>query len=62
MTCLFIADAGSVTASELVQRLQVSPASVSKAVAFLEDQGLIRQSAVKNARSARATASGLPWF
>jgi len=43
LTCLFIADAGSVTASELVQRLQVSPASVSKAVAFLEDQGLIRR-------------------
>jgi DNA-binding transcriptional regulator GbsR (MarR family) len=43
LTCLFIADAGSVTASELVQHLQVSPASVSKAVAFLEDQGLIRR-------------------
>ncbi|MEY9947930.1 helix-turn-helix domain-containing protein [Kitasatospora sp. GAS1066B] len=41
LTCLFIADAGSLTASELVQHLQVSPASVSKAVAFLEDQGLI---------------------
>ena len=43
LTCLFIADAGSVTASELVQHLQVSPASVSKAIAFLEDQGLIRR-------------------
>jgi DNA-binding GntR family transcriptional regulator len=29
--------------SELVQHLQVSPASVSKAIAFLEDQGLIRR-------------------
>ncbi|MEV4414767.1 helix-turn-helix domain-containing protein [Catellatospora sp. NPDC049609] len=43
LTCLFIADAGSVTASELVQHLQVSPASVSKAIAFLEGQGLIRR-------------------
>jgi DNA-binding transcriptional regulator GbsR (MarR family) len=43
LTCLFVADAGSVTASELVQHLQVSPASVSKAIAFLEDQGLIRR-------------------
>ncbi|WP_406046500.1 helix-turn-helix domain-containing protein [Micromonospora sp. NBC_00898] len=43
LTCLFIADAGSLTASELVQHLQVSPASVSKAIAFLEDQGLIRR-------------------
>ncbi|MEE4490775.1 GbsR/MarR family transcriptional regulator [Streptomyces sp. BE230] len=41
LTCLFIADAGSLTASELVQRLQVSPASVSKAIGFLEDQGLV---------------------
>ncbi|GIG02274.1 GbsR/MarR family transcriptional regulator [Catellatospora citrea] len=43
LTCLFIADAGSLTASELVQHLQVSPASVSKAIAFLEEQGLIRR-------------------
>jgi DNA-binding transcriptional regulator GbsR (MarR family) len=43
LTCLFITDAGSLTASELVQRLQVSPASVSKAITFLENQGLIRR-------------------
>jgi len=43
LTCLFTADTGSLTASELVQHLQVSPASVSKAIAFLEDQGLIRR-------------------
>jgi DNA-binding transcriptional regulator GbsR (MarR family) len=43
LTCLFIAEAGSVTASELVQHLQVSPASVSKAISFLEGQGLIRR-------------------
>ncbi len=43
LTCLFIADAGSVTAAELTQHLQVSPASVSKAITFLESQGLIRR-------------------
>ncbi|MEZ0090787.1 helix-turn-helix domain-containing protein [Streptacidiphilus sp. EB129] len=43
LTCLFIADAGSVTASELVRHLQVSPASVSKAITFLEGQGLVRR-------------------
>ncbi|WP_431965291.1 helix-turn-helix domain-containing protein [Actinacidiphila sp. bgisy160] len=43
LTSLFTADAGSLTASQLVQRLQVSPASVSKAVAFLESQGLVRR-------------------
>jgi DNA-binding transcriptional regulator GbsR (MarR family) len=36
-------DAGSLTAAELAQRLQVSPASISKAVAFLDSQGLIRR-------------------
>ncbi|WP_406862565.1 helix-turn-helix domain-containing protein [Streptomyces sp. HUAS MG47] len=41
--CILTSDAGSLTASELVQRLQVSPASVSKAVAFLESQDLIRR-------------------
>ena len=43
MACLTVSDAGSLTASELVQRLQVSPASVSKAVAFLESQDLVRR-------------------
>ncbi len=43
LACLTTTDAGSLTASELVQRLQVSPASVSKAIAFLESQGLVRR-------------------
>ena len=43
LTCLFTTDAGSLTASELVQRLQVSPASISKAITFLESQGLVRR-------------------
>ncbi|MCX4824483.1 helix-turn-helix domain-containing protein [Streptomyces sp. NBC_01142] len=43
LACLCTSDAGSLTASELVQRLQVSPASISKAIAFLESQGLIRR-------------------
>lgn len=43
LTCLYTTDAGSVTASELVRRLQVSPASISKAVTFLQAQDLIRR-------------------
>ncbi|MEU9700108.1 helix-turn-helix domain-containing protein [Streptomyces sp. NPDC047981] len=43
LTCIFTTDTGSLTAAELVQRLQVSPASVSKAIAFLESQGLVRR-------------------
>ncbi|WUI51943.1 MarR family transcriptional regulator [Streptomyces sp. NBC_00414] len=40
---LYTTDAGSLTASELVRHLQVSPASISKAVTLLESQGLIRR-------------------
>lgn len=43
LACLCVTDAGSLTASELVERLQVSPASVSKAVGYLESQGLVRR-------------------
>jgi DNA-binding MarR family transcriptional regulator len=43
LTCLFTTDAGSLTAAELAQRLQVSPASISKAIAFLESQSLVRR-------------------
>ena len=43
LTCLYTADAGSLTASELVQRLQVSPASISKAITALETMTLVRR-------------------
>lgn len=43
VTCLFTTDAGSLTASQLSQRLRVSPASISKAIAFLESQSLVRR-------------------
>ncbi|MGA5411971.1 helix-turn-helix domain-containing protein [Streptomyces lavendulocolor] len=43
MACLTLTDSGSLTASELVQRLQVSPASISKAIAFLDSQGFVRR-------------------
>ncbi|MGC4853443.1 helix-turn-helix domain-containing protein [Micromonospora sp. DT4] len=43
LTCLFTTDTGSLTASELAQRLTVSPASISKAITFLESQSLVRR-------------------
>ncbi|KUN41112.1 MarR family transcriptional regulator [Streptomyces longwoodensis] len=43
LTCLFTTDEGSLTASQLAQRLQVSAASVSKAITFLESQSLVRR-------------------
>jgi DNA-binding transcriptional regulator GbsR (MarR family) len=43
LSALYTTDAGSLTAAELSGHLAVSPASVSKAVALLEGQGLIRR-------------------
>ncbi|TDP91861.1 GbsR/MarR family transcriptional regulator [Labedaea rhizosphaerae] len=43
LVCLFTTESGSLTAAELVARLRVSPASVSKAVAWLEQRGLLRR-------------------
>ncbi|MEU6039614.1 helix-turn-helix domain-containing protein [Actinomadura sp. NPDC047616] len=43
LACLYTTDSGSLTAAELVRHLQVSPASVSKAITFLEEQDLVRR-------------------
>ncbi|MER6301891.1 helix-turn-helix domain-containing protein [Kitasatospora sp. NPDC001539] len=43
LACFFTSDTGSLTASELAQRLRISPASVSKAIAFLDSQSLVRR-------------------
>ncbi|MFC5183490.1 GbsR/MarR family transcriptional regulator [Actinomadura harenae] len=43
MAALYITDTGSLTAGELAQRLQVSPASVSKAITFLDGLDLVRR-------------------
>ncbi|MER6065440.1 helix-turn-helix domain-containing protein [Streptomyces sp. NPDC001792] len=41
--CLYTTDTGSLTASDLAQRLSVSPASVSKAITYLEGLDLVRR-------------------
>ncbi|MEU7413456.1 helix-turn-helix domain-containing protein [Streptomyces sp. NPDC042638] len=41
--CLYTTDTGSLTAAELAQRLTVSPASISKAISFLEGLDLVRR-------------------
>ena len=43
LACLYITDTGSLTAPELAQRLQVSPASISKAITYLESLDLVRR-------------------
>ncbi|WP_051756869.1 MarR family transcriptional regulator [Kitasatospora purpeofusca] len=61
LTCVFTTDEGSVTAAELVRRLQVSPASVSKAVAFLEAHGLVRRERDERRRE-RYVVDGDVWY
>jgi DNA-binding transcriptional ArsR family regulator len=51
LVCLFTTDSGALTAAELVQHLRVSPASVSKAVGYLEELELVRRE--RNARGRR---------
>ncbi len=43
MACLTLTDSGSLTAAELARHLQVSPASISKAITYLESQDLVRR-------------------
>ncbi|MFE1319638.1 helix-turn-helix domain-containing protein [Kitasatospora phosalacinea] len=43
LAALLLTDSGSLTATELARHLQVSPASVSKAVAFLDEQSMVRR-------------------
>ncbi|MEV0251416.1 helix-turn-helix domain-containing protein [Nocardia sp. NPDC050712] len=43
LTCLHLTDSGSLTAAELVHRLEVSPASISTAVRALEQRDLLRR-------------------
>lgn len=61
LTCLYTTDAGSLTASELVARLQVSPASISKAIAFLESQGLVLRERDERRRERYVADAGV-WY
>ncbi|WP_328958943.1 helix-turn-helix domain-containing protein [Kitasatospora purpeofusca] len=61
LACLTLAESGSLTAAELARHLQVSPASVSKAVAFLDIQGLIRRERGERRRE-RYTVDDDVWY
>nr|WP_328701551.1 helix-turn-helix domain-containing protein [Amycolatopsis pittospori] len=43
LACLAVSDRGILTAAELAHRLQVSPASISNAVAYLETQAMVKR-------------------
>lgn len=62
LTCLYLTDSGSLTAAELTQSLQVSPASVSKAIGELEKQELIRRERDPRRRRDRYVIDADAWF
>ncbi|MFE6049289.1 helix-turn-helix domain-containing protein [Kitasatospora sp. NPDC056446] len=53
LAALFTTDSGSLTSAELVRRLHVSPASVSKAIGYLEDQALVTRERDPHSRAER---------
>jgi DNA-binding transcriptional ArsR family regulator len=61
LACLYTADAGSLTAAELVELLEVSPASVSKAISVLESNGLVTRERGEGRRE-RYVADGDVWY
>lgn len=53
LAALFTTDSGSLTSAELVRRLHVSPASISKAIGYLENQALIKRERDPHSRAER---------
>jgi DNA-directed RNA polymerase specialized sigma24 family protein len=62
LVSLLLSETGGLTAAELVQRLEVSPASVSKAVPYLEKLQLVRRERVPGQRRERYVADGDMWI
>jgi DNA-binding transcriptional ArsR family regulator len=62
LACLHVTDSGVLTAGDLVQRLRVSPASVSHAVAFLEQQGMLRRERTPGERRERYVIDDEVWI
>ncbi|MFJ3882355.1 MarR family transcriptional regulator [Streptomyces sp. NPDC090077] len=62
LACLYTTDAGALTAAELVERLHVSPASVSHAVTWLEQQGMLRRERPPGARRERYAIDDELWL
>ncbi|MET9365421.1 helix-turn-helix domain-containing protein [Streptomyces sp. NPDC006632] len=53
LAALFTTDSGSLTSADLVRRLRISPASVSKAIGYLENQALIKRERDLRSRAER---------
>ncbi|MEV4807237.1 MarR family transcriptional regulator [Nonomuraea sp. NPDC049421] len=62
LASLYLTDSGSLTAAELTRKLQVSPASISKAIGELERQELIRRERDPRRRRDRYVIDADAWF
>lgn len=62
LACLHTVDAGSLTSTELVRHLRVSPAAISKAVRYLEEQGFVRRERLGRSRAERYTVDDDVWY
>ncbi|ALG13270.1 MarR family transcriptional regulator [Kibdelosporangium phytohabitans] len=60
--CLFLSDSGSLTAAELVRLLRVSPASVSTAIGYLENQGIVTRERDTRERRERYAIGDDVWY
>ncbi|PJN29520.1 helix-turn-helix domain-containing protein [Kitasatospora sp. CB02891] len=60
--CLYVTDEGSLTSGDLVQRLQVSPAAVSKAIGYLEGQSLVHRERDDRQRRERYVIGADIWY
>lgn len=62
LAALLTTDSGSLTSAELVRRLRVSPAAVSKAVGLLETMEVIRRHRDPHGRAERYAIGDDVWF
>ncbi|MFF2668669.1 helix-turn-helix domain-containing protein [Streptomyces niveus] len=62
LTRLFLTDSGSLTAADLVGQLRVSPASVSKAVGYLEELDVVRRERDPRRRRERYVVDDDVWL
>lgn len=62
LTYLLVTDSGALTATELVQYLQVSPASISKAIGYLEGLDLVRRARDPKGRRERYIIDDHVWL
>lgn len=61
-SCLLLGDGASLTAAELVRELRVSPASVSSAIRYLENQGIVTRERDTHGRRERYTVGDDVWY